>query len=155
MIYINTNDLELFKTYLKIDIKRLYTDSVTVKDEELIDKYIDTLSKEESEIFRQLYHDCKYANKVKYITHNSIQLTLKVYNDTGTKTFPYINKIACNGWGIGEGTFSFSLYLLNDVYNKEIYSSYRVKDCLLKRFRLIIQNVYMTIGDIEISLEEL
>ena len=154
MVNININDLELFKIYLKIDIQRLYTDSVTNKDHELIDNYIDTLSKEESEIFRQLYHDCKYNRKKCNITHNSIKLTLKLYNDTGEKTFPFINKIACKGWSIGEGTFSFSLYLLNNEFSKEIFSWHRVSDCLLKRYKINTQPVYGSIGHIEIILTE-
>lgn len=153
MININTDDLELFKIYLKTDVKRLYTDSVTIKDKELIDNYINILSKEELEIFRQLYHDCKYNRKKCNITHNSIQLTLKVYKDLDIKTFPYINKIACKGWDLSGGTYAYSLYLLSE-YKREIYSCWRVRDCLRKSYDLdIINSCFM--NDFEITLKEI
>lgn len=149
-------DTELEKIHMISNIKRLYTDSITDKDKELMMDYINNLSEKELNAFKEIYHNLTYnIYKKCNITHNSIKLTLKLYNDTGEKTFPYINVIASKGWSVGNGTFAFSLYLLNnEYYKKEIYSGYRVKYCINKKLKIDIQNVFGSINDIEITLTD-
>lgn len=146
-------DIEKFKIYLESDIKRLYSDSVTIKDKELMHNYIVSLSLDELQNCRKIYEDLKYNSSHNKITHNSIKLTLKLFKDCEIKVFPYIRKIACKGWSIGDGTYSFGLYLLSN-YGESIYSSWRAKDCILKKYRLTYNTEYYAKGNLEIDLEE-
>lgn len=146
-------DIEKFKIYLESDMKRLYSDSVTVKDKELMHDYIALLSLDELQNYRKIYEDLKYNNSNNNVTHSSIKLTLKLFNNCEIKVFPYIRKIACKGWSVGSGTYSFALYLLSN-YGESIYSSWRVKDCILKKYRLTYNIEYYEKGNLEIDLKE-
>jgi hypothetical protein len=129
-------DIELEKIHMVSNIKRLYTDSVTDKDKELMIDYINNLSEKELEVFKGVYHDVKYTRNKNNITHNSIRLTLRLYKDLEIKTFPHIRKIACKGWSIGNGTFAFSMCLLEEE-NKHVYSYATVNLLLAKKNTIV------------------
>jgi len=147
-------EIDLIRINLPRNLKSMYSDGAKEKDKELLQEYIDALTDEEIIIFNEIKNDLKYSRIKNNITHNSIQLMLKVYDNTSIKTFPYINKIACKNWSIGDGTFAFSLYLLDKSELRDrIYSSFRVKDCLLKKYSFDVQEVFSSINDIEIFLK--
>lgn len=131
---------------LKIDIehiiKYLYSDSLTVADKERLNKYISTLNINQLNVFKALaekYKDLtKYGGFKKYkITKNSIKLALKILRDTDIAVFPCIEKIACKGWSISDGTFAFGMYMLDYGYPaKKIYSDVRTKNLLGENMKL-------------------
>lgn len=124
------------------DICYLFSKSVSYKDSELIYNYIDKLTTEEKSIFNSILKDL-IEMRLK-VTHNAIKLTLKIYKNTNIKTFPYIQKEALKGYSINDGTFAFSMYLLNDK-NKYLNSYVKVKELLLKNNTIninISNNIY-------------
>lgn len=116
------------------DISFLYSKTVTTKDKELIQNYINSLSELERDNFSLIVNDLITANLK--ITHNAIRLALKVYKDTNIKTFPFILKLACKSYSVSDGTYAFSMYLLTNK-NECISSCRRVKDLLLKDNKII------------------
>lgn len=131
---------------LKIDIehitKYLYSDSLTTTDKEMLHEYISKLNISQLNVFKALAERYKYLTKYigvkKYkITRNSIRLAYKILNDTGISTFPCIEKVACKGWSIADGTFAWGMNMLEYGYPaKSIYSDIRTKNLLGKNIRL-------------------
>ena len=74
----------------------------------------------------------------------------KIHTQTEIKTFPYINRIACKGWAISDGTFAWSMYTLKCFPSDKISSDIRVRGCLLKSVKLMY-NIYNGNDFIEIE----
>lgn len=132
------------------DITNLYSKTVTNKDNELIQNYINKLSKLEKYNFDLILNDAIYS-RLK-ITHNAIRLTLKLYRDTNIKVFPWVLKIACKGYSINDGTYSFFMYLLS-TYLQDVYSYCKIKDLLLKDNKIISGTSMAHGGDIVIDIK--
>jgi hypothetical protein len=130
------NDIEI-----KIDIERilgyLYSDKISSKYIRFLSEYIDLLNTNELNVFKIIADDLKYKKKYygmkKYkIGDNSIKLSLKIFNQTGIKTFPYIERIACKGWSISDGSFAWMMYKLENYPGDTLNSDIRVRICLRK-----------------------
>jgi hypothetical protein len=140
------------------DISFLYSKTVTTKDNELIQNYINELSESERDNFSLIVNDLITANLK--ITHNAIKLALKVYNDANVKVFPCVFKSACKGSSVRDGSYSFFMYLLdNKVDNKEcgniINSYYKVKTLLLKNCKVAVKIVgYSVPYDVIIDIDK-
>lgn len=125
------NDMQI-----EADTKYLFTDSVEDQEKELLNNYIEQFNEYELSIFKKILEFLKYQSKYvgcKYnITKNSIVLCIKIYDDTGIKTFPFIHKVARKGYSISGGTFAFGVYTLETFFPNIIYCDYRAADCLKK-----------------------
>lgn len=133
-----------------LDISYLFSKSVTDKDSELIYGYINELTAKEKIEFDKILEDL-IDMKLK-VSHNAIRLTLKLINETGIKTFPYIQKEARKGYPIEDGTYAFSMYLLEGNY-RTLNSYSKVKDLLLNKNK-IISNIHDSrILDLVIDVE--
>lgn len=90
--------------------------------------YINLLSENELknyiEIAQRLYDrkTISKSNRIK-ISPNAVKLCLKLA-DEGCHTFPYIEKLATKGWSTSDGTYSFSMPLLEGTgaWQKDIFS---------------------------------
>lgn len=137
--------MDIEKKLIELDIldiiKYLYSYSLEEKDKKNLKEYINKLTIKELNVFKEIAKQLKELKKYhghnKYkITSNSIKLTVKIYENTGVTTFPYIERIAQKGWSISDGTFSWGTYMLNEYPAKMIYSCDRVNKCLLKKNKL-------------------
>lgn len=133
------------------DISFLYSKTVTNKDNELIQNYINGLSEIERDTFNSIITDL--INLDAKITHNAVRLALKVYKDTNIKTFPYIQKEACKGYSMNDGTYSFSMNLLDNEHYRYIFSYSQVKDLLLKDNTIITDFSRIYGGDMVIDIK--
>lgn len=125
------------------DISFLYSKTVTTKDNQLIQNYINNLSELERDNFSLIVNDLITANLK--ITHNAVRLALKLYKDANIKTFPCVFKAACKSYSVSDGSYSFFMYLLDNESNRYVYSYYNVKDLLLK-YNNIISGFSMAYG---------
>jgi len=133
------------------DISFLYSKTVTNKNNELIQNYIKELSDFERDSFNSITNDIINMN-IK-ITNNAIRLTLKLFKDTNIKVFPYIQKEACRGYSMQDGTYAFSMCLLNSEPYKTIYSYRKIKDLLLKDSAIISDLSRVHDGDMVIDIK--
>jgi hypothetical protein len=133
-----------------MNISGLFSKGVTDKDNKLIQEYTNKLTEKEKIEFNKILKDL--TDMEFKVTHNAIRLTLKLLDETGIKTFPYIQKEARKGYSIGDGTYAFSMYLLEGNY-KTLNSYSKVKDLLVSKNKIIsnIRDVHML--DLVIDVE--
>ena len=77
------------------------------------------------------------AKKYK-ITQNAIVVALRIKRELDISCYPMIEKIATKGWSTSDGTFSWSIRVLTDRINNELYSFEPVSMLLSKKYVLSV-----------------
>ncbi|EPB8173208.1 hypothetical protein ACRTAL_002385 [Clostridium perfringens] len=126
----------------------LFSNNVNNSLKENLNEFIKNLNENELKIFNDITNEL-YEYKIVYdkksakITNNSIKLCLKLYRELNIKTFPKIETCTRKGYSMNDGTFAFTMRLLEDGF-KHIHSYSQVKDCIKKSNE--IKDYYMDYG---------
>ena len=116
--------------YLNLD--ELYSKTVTESSKFRLHLYINLLNKNELEVFKSNIELHKRCNDK--ITNNAVRLCLKIYEDTGIKVFPFIQKCTQKGFSTIDGTFTWCMQRLDSTGNISSYSL--AKECIKKKVKL-------------------
>lgn len=116
--------------YLNLD--DLYSKTVTESSKSRLHLYISLLNKNELEVFKSNIEFHKRCNDK--ITNNAVRLCLKIYEDTGIKVFPFIQRCTQKGYGTIDGTFTWCMQRLDS--NDDISSYSLAKECIKKKVKL-------------------
>jgi len=82
----------------------------------------------------ELHWRNKYIGEFRnHISLTAVLLANKIFEQLNIITFPFIERVACRGWGTADGTWAWAM---QDVHNISFGSADPVKYCLRKNIRL-------------------
>lgn len=124
-------------------------------DEKMVDTIIDTLIEYEEDcrnnwidIMEDLYHNRKYyGNKLAKISKNALKLSKKLENDLNIFVFPHIRRVACRGWTVSGGTWSWAM---RSLFSGDVGSCDKAKDILRVDKIKIIESPVSWAGEVSV-----
>lgn len=129
---------------LELNIRKLCSDAVlrSEKHKNMLCTYYDMLTEEENRYFSdfsdRFWQLAKNGAKKYKITQNAIVVALRIKRELDISCYPMIEKIATKGWSTSDGTFSWSIRVLTDRINNELYSFEPVSMLLSKKYVLSV-----------------
>lgn len=126
----------------------LLSDNIKIELKEILNDFINNLDENELKIFNEIADELYesrvvYGRKSSKITNNAIKLCIKINNNLGIKTFPYIETCTRKGYSLIDGTFAFTMRILENGF-RYIHSYSQVKDCIKNSSKL--KNYYVDYG---------